>query len=48
LAEWVIHALIDFCKCRRWYGLSTDQALHLLCKLVWVSIAAQQLQLPLF
>lgn len=35
IAETVAHWLIDFGKCERWYGIHTDQALHVLCKLVW-------------
>jgi Protein of unknown function (DUF3307) len=45
LAEWVVHILIDYSKCRRWYGLTTDQCLHLLCKVIWVAIAAPLLHL---
>jgi hypothetical protein len=47
LAEWVVHSLIDFCKCRRIYGLATDQCLHLFCKVVWVLIATNLLDLQL-
>lgn len=39
LAEWAVHALVDIGKCRGRYGLGVDQALHLLCKLVWVLVA---------
>ena len=45
LAEWGVHALIDFCKCRGRYGLGTDQLLHLLCKLAWAGLAATMLGL---
>lgn len=47
LAEWILHASIDLCKCRRFFGLVTDQFLHLFCKLIWVIIAAQFTSLPL-
>lgn len=37
LAETVAHWIIDFGKCRRWYGFHVDQFLHLGCKLVWAA-----------
>lgn len=39
LAEWLVHALVDFAKCRKRYGLRTDQTLHLLSKLLWAALA---------
>lgn len=36
LAEAGLHALIDRLKCRGRFGIGTDQALHLACKLLWV------------
>lgn len=39
VAEWVTHALIDIAKCRKRFGLKTDQALHLLSKLLWAALA---------
>jgi hypothetical protein len=36
VAEFVAHWLIDFGKCERLYGFNTDQAFHLICKLVWI------------
>jgi len=36
--EFVIHWIIDFGKCERWYGIHVDQALHILCKLLWTAI----------
>lgn len=38
LAETLIHALIDDRKCAGSFGYDTDQALHILCKLVWVAL----------
>ena len=38
LAEWGLHCLIDLGKCRRRYSMSTDQALHLLCKVMWAAL----------
>jgi hypothetical protein len=40
LAEWLVHGLIDLGKCRRCYRMGVDQGLHLLCKVVWVLVAA--------
>lgn len=37
-AETVAHAVIDGAKCRGAYGMKTDQALHLICKVVWALI----------
>lgn len=37
-AEAVIHWLTDDAKCRGRIGFNTDQAIHLLCKAVWLSI----------
>ncbi len=36
-AETVAHALIDNSKCAKRYGLTTDQALHIAFKAVWVA-----------
>src|SRR5438552_236937 len=36
-AESASHAAIDGLKCRGWFGMKTDQALHLGCKLVWAA-----------
>ncbi len=33
--EAVSHWLIDFGKCENWYGIHTDQALHVWCKVAW-------------
>ena len=39
LAEWLVHGLIDFGKCRRCYRMGADQFLHLLCKVLWTGLA---------
>ncbi len=44
LAEWGLHALIDRGKCQGRYGINADQALHLLCKLLWVALQASTRQ----
>lgn len=36
VAEFAAHCFIDFGKCDGWFGFRTDQALHLLCKVIWV------------
>lgn len=38
-AESVVHWLIDFGKCERWYGVHLDQAMHLGCKALWIALA---------
>ena len=35
IAETAAHWLIDFGKCEGKYNLHVDQALHLLCKVLW-------------
>lgn len=34
--EALAHWCIDFGKCENWYGIHIDQALHALCKIMWV------------
>lgn len=36
LAEFVAHVVIDDTKCMGRISYNTDQALHILCKVVWV------------
>jgi hypothetical protein len=38
VAEFIAHYIIDAMKCRELFGCKVDQALHLLCKVVWVMI----------
>jgi len=38
LAETLLHAIIDWLKGRLRFSLGLDQALHLLCKLIWVGL----------
>jgi hypothetical protein len=38
VAEFCTHALIDYGKCDGRYGLNVDQALHVLCKVLWLAI----------
>lgn len=37
--EAAIHGATDWLKCEEKIGARTDQAIHLLCKLVWWSVA---------
>ena len=39
LLEAIVHWVIDFFKCEGKYGIYTDQALHIVCKIVWLVIA---------
>ena len=41
IAETVCHALIDYGKCTGKYTMHTDQALHIVCKGVWVLLLLQ-------
>ena len=36
VAEMIAHGLIDYGKCRFGYKLIVDQAMHWVCKLIWV------------
>lgn len=38
IAELVVHFIIDDRKCQKDFGYATDQALHILCKVLWVAI----------
>lgn len=40
LAELVIHPAIDLGKSRGWYGMWSDQVLHVACKVAWVLVVA--------
>jgi hypothetical protein len=37
-AETLVHFITDDLKCRGKIGINTDQAIHLLCKVVWFFI----------
>lgn len=37
IAETISHWLIDFGKCEHKYGIHIDQALHIICKIIWAS-----------
>lgn len=39
LAEWLVHMLIDWGKCRNLYRLPVDQGLHLFSKAIWTLLA---------
>lgn len=39
LCEAAIHAVTDWLKCEGKISLNTDQAVHVLCKLLWAAIA---------
>ena len=41
IAETIIHIVIDWGKCRGWYGMAIDQSLHVACKVAWVILLAR-------
>ena len=43
LLETVLHGVIDFFKCEKRYGANVDQALHVLCKVIWAGLVSQGL-----
>jgi len=44
LAELVAHLLIDYGKCDGWYGFNVDQALHIICKLLWFAASSPEVR----
>jgi len=40
LVELVLHWIIDFAKCEGWTGFTTDQMLHVLCKIGYAAVIA--------
>lgn len=38
LLETIVHWVIDFGKCENWYGIHEDQAMHIFCKVLYVSL----------
>lgn len=38
LAEWAAHTVIDELKVRGWTSFALDQALHIVCKAIWLAI----------
>lgn len=40
LAETVLHTLTDHAKCRGWFGIHVDQAIHIGSKLLWWALLA--------
>jgi hypothetical protein len=41
LGEWLVHMVIDIGKCKRYWRLSFDQALHIATKLIWAYLAVR-------
>ncbi len=39
LVETAVHWVTDYLKCSKRIGINTDQAIHLISKLVWLAIA---------
>ncbi len=47
IAETVCHWVIDFAKCDGWTNIHIDQALHVLCKVLWVVMIANGIKLAM-
>jgi hypothetical protein len=45
-AETVIHWFVDLGKCEKLYSLHVDQAIHILCKIAWWTLAAAEVVRP--
>lgn len=39
LAETIAHWCIDFGKCEGWFGIHSDQGMHVGCKVMWFALA---------
>lgn len=39
LIETLAHGVIDYFRCESKYGIYPDQAMHILCKIVWAVLA---------
>jgi hypothetical protein len=46
LVELVLHWIIDFVRCEKWIGFTTDQVLHLGCKLIYAVILGIGVTMP--
>lgn len=46
LAEAVVHWLIDYAKCEKWFGIDVDQSLHVACKLLWFALIVAEVVTP--
>ncbi len=40
IAETICHWVIDFAKCEGWTNIHFDQALHIICKIIWCVLLA--------
>lgn len=38
IAETIIHGITDFLKCEGKISLNADQAIHLICKIIWTGV----------
>lgn len=38
LIEFILHTVIDYCKCKGYFGYNADQGLHIACKLTYVAL----------
>lgn len=39
MLEAILHAVTDWLKCEKHIGLNVDQAVHIVCKIVWAAAA---------
>ncbi len=46
LAELILHWIIDFIRCEKWIGFTTDQAFHFGCKLIYAIILGLGVTMP--
>lgn len=46
LAEFILHWIIDFVRCEKWIGFTTDQILHLSCKLIYAAVLVSGVTMP--
>lgn len=41
MAETAVHWMTDFGKCEQWYGIHTDQFIHIASKILWAYMVTQ-------
>ncbi len=46
LLEFVLHWITDFVRCENWIGFTTDQVIHVLCKVLFVCLMFGGVEMP--
>lgn len=46
IAEFILHWITDFVRCENWIGFTTDQVVHVACKILFVVILFAGVHIP--